>query len=398
MKSLLDEFGLYQYVTFPTHVRGHTLDLVIGDNRHPQIIRNTRTLSHGSVESNHFPVCFNIMFKKPGKVKKIVHYRKWSSLDVKQFEDNIKENISHLDTLTEVNDLVSFYNDVLSSAVTTQLPLKRKTITEHPNCPYYNDTLRAEKQKRRSLERQWRRTSLSVHRQLYTDQCKLVNRLLRQTKANYYKDKLKECKTDQKALFKVIDDLMYRSSTEGGIFSQASSLENRALAQRLNDFFIEKIDKIREDLHQEKLMSYIPEHIPKPVPAEFSSFVPLSDTDIHKLIISRPTKHCDLDPIPTWLLKQCSGTLLPIIKSIINASLLSGLFPDNLKEAILKPLLKKLGLDPECFKNLRPISNLAFISKLIECAVCNHYNTHIFNNDIAEIYQSAYKASHRLCS
>ena len=112
------------------------------------------------------------------------------------------------------------------------------------------------------------------------------------------------------------------------------------------------------------------------------------------MIISRPTKHCDLDPIPTWLLKQCSGTLLSIIKSIINASLLSGLFPDNLKEAILKPLLKKLGLDPECFKNLRPISNLAFISKLIECVVCNQYNTHIFSNDIAEIYQSAYKPSH----
>ena len=122
--------------------------------------------------------------------------------------------------------------------------------------------------------------------------------------------------------------------------------------------------------------------------------MPLSDTDIQKLIISRPTKHCDLDPIPTWLLKQCSGTLLPIIKSIINASLLSGLFPDNLKEAILKPLLKKLGLDPDYFKNLRPISNLAFISKLIECAVSNQYNTHIFSNDIAEKYQSAYKASH----
>ena len=61
---------------------------------------------------------------------------------------------------------------------------------------------------------------------------------------------------------------------------------------------------------------------------------------------------------------------------------------------MIKPLLKKLGLDPECFKNLRPISNLAFISKLIECAVCNQYNTHIFSNDIAAIYQSAYKASH----
>ena len=120
-------------------------------------------------------------------------------------------------------------------------------------------------------------------------------------------------------------------------------------------------------------MSYIPEHILKSMPAVFSSFVPLSDT---------------------WLLKQCTDTLLPIIKSIINASLSSGLFTDNLKEAILKPPLKTLRLDPECFKHLRPISNLACISKLIECAVCNQYNTHNFSNDIAEIYQSAYKPSH----
>ena len=120
----------------------------------------------------------------------------------------------------------------------------------------------------------------------------------------------------------------------------------------------------------------------------------ISDTDTQKLIISRPAKHCNMDPIPIWLLKQCSWSLLLIIKSIINSSFISGLFPDTLKEAILKPLLKKLGLDPECFKNLRLISNLAFISKLIECAACNQYNTHIFNNDIAEIYQSANKSSH----
>ena len=126
--------------------------------------------------------------------------------------------------------------------------------------------------------------------------------------------------------------------------------------------FHRKNHKIRY-LYQEKSVSYIPKHIPRPV------FVPLSETDILKLIISRLTTHCDLDPIPIWLLKQCSGTLLSIIKSIINASLPLGLFPDTLKEALLQPLLKKLGLDPECFENLRPNNNLASLSKLIECAV-----------------------------
>ena len=35
------------------------------------------------------------------------------------------------------------------------------------------------------------------------------------------------------------------------------------------------------------------------------------------------------------------------------------------KQAHVKPLLKKITLDPNCFKNFRPVSNLTFTSKLI---------------------------------
>ena len=43
--------------------------------------------------------------------------------------------------------------------------------------------------------------------------------------------------------------------------------------------------------------------------------------------------------------------------------------PDSLKQAIVKPLLKKLSLDPNILKtktNVRPVSNLPFVSKLLE--------------------------------
>ena len=43
------------------------------------------------------------------------------------------------------------------------------------------------------------------------------------------------------------------------------------------------------------------------------------------------------------------------------------------------------------FNNLRPISNLAFMSKLIESAVCNQYKAHLERHGLAELYQSAYK-------
>ena len=69
-------------------------------------------------------------------------------------------------------------------------------------------------------------------------------------------------------------------------------------------------------------------------------------------------------------------------------------FPYDLKTAILKPLLKKLGLDPENFKNLRPFSNIAFLSKLLESLACEQYVDHLKKCNLAEMFQSAYRERH----
>ena len=58
---------------------------------------------------------------------------------------------------------------------------------------------------------------------------------------------------------------------------------------------------------------------------------------------TRGAASCCLDPIPTHLLKSCSGPLIPVITKIINNSLELGIFPECWKEAIVIPLLKKTG-------------------------------------------------------
>ena len=45
---------------------------------------------------------------------------------------------------------------------------------------------------------------------------------------------------------------------------------------------------------------------------------------------------------------------------IINLSLSAAEFPKELKTAIVKPLIKKKFLDPDNYKNYRPVSNLSF--------------------------------------
>ena len=79
-----------------------------------------------------------------------------------------------------------------------------------------------------------------------------------------------------------------------------------------------------------------------------------------------PAKSCLLDPIPTWFIKQNVCMFVPVITRIVNCSLNTGTFPDSLKHAIISPVIKKQSLNPNDLKNYRPVSNITYLSKIIE--------------------------------
>ena len=53
------------------------------------------------------------------------------------------------------------------------------------------------------------------------------------------------------------------------------------------------------------------------------------------------------------------------------------------------------GLDP-IFKNYRPVSNLAYASKLVETAVAKQLQHYFFSNDLFPVLQSAYRPKHSI--
>ena len=75
------------------------------------------------------------------------------------------------------------------------------------------------------------------------------------------------------------------------------------------------------------------------------------------------------------LLVSCLDVLLPVITRLVNSSLTCGHFPDVWKEALVTLELKSTNGPPSEFTNLRPISNLQFISKFVELAVFEQLNT-----------------------
>ena len=124
----------------------------------------------------------------------------------------------------------------------------------------------------------------------------------------------------------------------------------------------------------------------------FSKFVKLSDHDVKLLMSSSSLKTCPLDPMPSILVNQCDA-LLPVLTRIINSSLQSGHFPKAWKEALVFPLLKKLGMD-FIFENFRPVSNLLFVSKLTERAAFNQTHVHMSTNNLYPCAQSSYRKNH----
>lgn len=82
------------------------------------------------------------------------------------------------------------------------------------------------------------------------------------------------------------------------------------------------------------------------------------------------------------------------ITAIINKSLSSGIVPPEFKRAIVTPILKKPTLDQNDLKNYRPVSNLSFLSKLLEKVVIQQTLKHLETNNLAEPFQSAYRKCH----
>jgi len=75
-------------------------------------------------------------------------------------------------------------------------------------------------------------------------------------------------------------------------------------------------------------------------------------------------------------------------------SLTTGCFPSQFKEAVVPPFLKKTGLDASERKNYRPVSNLPFVSKLLEKVVQVRIQAFFDGNGLMPKMQSAYRQFH----
>ena len=159
------------------------------------------------------------------------------------------------------------------------------------------------KKERRQTERRCYSWKLSVDLDiLRLLRCKL-NQLCQSAKSSYYQQQISECGNDAIAMFKITDTLMNKKQ-ESVLPSHECS---KAPANDIVSFFSEKIKNIIKGFPEiSNNILVISEKFPR-----LEMFVPVTEKQLHKIILSGNSKSCLLDPVPTKLMKECLHCLLP---------------------------------------------------------------------------------------
>ena len=362
--DLLSSYNLAQHVHEPTHINGHTLDHVLSPTSQPapQITVLDRKIS------DHFNISCSMKLTTLGTAPRHIAYRCMKKILPARFSEDVLRSPLTPHTASTVDERAAQYHSVLHNLIDIHAPLKHCVVPPRRGALWYTNAIRTAKQKRRRCERRWRKTGLLVHMDMYVQEKRLVNDMIREARTEYYRVLIDENRQNPKRMFGVVSALLGKENN--CVLPKGRS--EMELASEFSTFFIEKVNRVQQSIdndRQSNSHSMVMASLRVPTTATLSSWQMVNEVEVRKIIMESPTKHCSLDPLPTWLLKKCIDSLLPCITQIVNESLSSGVVPSTFKTARVVPLIKKSSLDSSQLSNYRPVSNLPFLSKVLERVV-----------------------------
>ena len=379
-RSTLELFSLSQAVDEPTFLTsGHTLDLVIS--------RDSDSLLHSvqcyhDLTSDHVCVLCRLSVPKQTPLPKFKSVRPIHKIDQNAFSRDLSDLISSLDSVSDLNT-------ALRRVLDKHAPVCQRRIAQRRPALWYNSVsavLQLSKRERRRAERRWASSKLIIHKQIYDAAKQKVVDLVHNAKSAFYSAKIAAA-SSCRDLFHTVNFMI--GKTKDMLLPSTHNISD--LPNLFLKFFNQKIDTIHGNF---PVSASSPCLSPSFTGTTFSEFSEVSVEFVRKLITRSAKTSCDLDPIPTALLCDHLDILLPSITKFINESLVSGTVPSDFKTAVVKPLLKKSSLDHNILKNYRPISNLSFLSKILEKVVLHQLSSHLDSNHLLSPHQSAYRPGH----
>ena len=148
--SLIDSFDLTQKVNFPTHIYGHTLDLLLTKSNNDHIL-NVHTTD---AFSDHFSITCTLHLPTPrSQIKATVSFRKYHKINKEKMKTDLIASDLISDPSNDADTLYKQYHTTLTTLINKHAPLHTKHTKAKYIPGWVNEAVIAAKETKQLFER-----------------------------------------------------------------------------------------------------------------------------------------------------------------------------------------------------------------------------------------------------
>lgn len=372
--------GLSQIVTSPTHYTEYSetlIDVVCTDVQ----VRNILTKIIGSKLANHAFIVCEMNVKKPKIPPKLISFRPLKDIDHSNFDRDVEAIPWHsFLNMHNVSDMVNSFNISVLNLLDCHAPSKSMLI-KHYYYPWITETVKLMMSLRNEAHLRYLRSKKDTHKEYFKQLKTLVNATLHHEKRAYFRQYIDRHTNDPKTLWKNLKLNVLPPKTD-------KDLPNHLCCpEEINSHFLNlpgSKDVFLSNLTYYEFHSYETKNSSSTFHLKC-----VNQQDVLKIINSFKSNAQGADLISLDMLSLTLPNTLGIITSIVNRSIITCTFPEPWKTAIVRPLPK--NANPLTFQDLRPISILPCLSKVMERVVYLQVIDYLETNNILPHVQSGFR-------
>ena len=390
------DYNMIPTITRPTRITHTSATLIDNLFISQKLQENYKSSILISSISDHLPCCVVL----PDATEHKISLQKMSFL---RFNAKAKTNICNSIKAVnweielkqdDVNKAFSIFHTKLIESIDKFSPVITKTINpkKQPRAKWLTAGIINSINKNKELHRKSIKTNATLE-----DKCKykwnnkVLNKVKRYAKLNYYSNKCEEIRKNGPKLWKLINKITNKTPNKQSIINKIN-IEGiiverpKEIANALADYFAQIGSNLYSKLPSSKqpLKHYLNKIPTCPNTMFVTATTPL---EINNIIIKLENKHSSgYDNISNHMLKWLRPVITEPLSIIFNLSIKQGIFPDCMKIAEIVPLHK--GGDESLCNNYRPISLLITISKVLEKIIYKRTYSFLEKNNI--LFQSQY--------
>ena len=379
---MLQSLGFMQIITEPTRITSHSatlLDVIC-------VTKDVEILESGvqdmeNISDHRLVHCkLNVeVYKRPPTTFYVRDYNMFMSNEF-QFDAN-SVNWMNVDMLDNIQDKIKFLNDAITILFDIHAPLKLVKPKIRKYRPYITEAIKDMIKLKRKAYQKYKASGLENHRSYYKELCNIINEAIKREKIAYMKHRIKTTNKRPQELWQVLNKFNVHKK-------KPKTIDDSITPEQFNRYLVEQTNN---QIIDNDVISFFQRNRRPGVTTDFN-LEPTTESEVENVISNIRSNAAGVDNINLKMLKIVLPYCKTALVHIINHSFITGTFPDQWKLSTVIPLPKKPNASS--LVDLRPISILPILSKVIETIVKRRLTDYIKNYSIIPSIQSGFRPHH----